>query len=199
MNIWSEAFASARRVVRARPEDKKNGPEGPVFPILSGGNLVTFALDTASGSRYCTTRTGHIPLYGRSTCSGNRVQDKSHQAGAAVTGSDRGNSTVSDGDTIDVVNRGAVVAGSDPCGNTIAGCVATDFGTEVLDAQGYGGLVGRQTGGCASYLGTLRVVCLLGNGDRGQDTDNRNYDHQFDQGKTRLLFLHLGFLVSKKA
>jgi len=38
----------------------------------------------------------------------------------------------------------------------------------------------------ACQLGALGVIGVLWNGDCGQDADNRDNDHEFDQGKTSL-------------
>ncbi len=39
----------------------------------------------------------------------------------------------------------------------------------------------------------LRVIQTLWNRDGGENSDDRDDDHQFDQGKAALLFLHLDF------
>ena len=42
-----------------------------------------------------------------------------------------------------------------------------------------------------SYAGTYGVVLVSRQGDSGQNTDNCDYDHQFDQGETFLDCFHL--------
>jgi len=41
------------------------------------------------------------------------------------------------------------------------------------------------------YLGADRVVLIGGQADGGQDADDGNNDHQFDQGEAVLLVLHV--------
>jgi hypothetical protein len=43
-------------------------------------------------------------------------------------------------------------------------------------------------------LGTGDIVLILGNGDGGQNADDGDHDHQFDQGKALLLCFHDSFL-----
>ncbi len=66
--------------------------------------------------------------------------------------------------------------------------IACRHDAAVLEVLGNGSFCAAREIQALRDLRTDRIVLVSGNSDRRKNADDRNNDHQFDQGKTLLLF-----------
>ena len=83
--------------------------------------------------------------------------------------------------------------------DTISACITSHICQSSRDALTHLLTHTRQLGNSTCSACTRNIVRILRDSNSSQNTDNRNNDHQFDQGKTFLQScFHLKLLINKK-